>query len=248
MSGLDPELPVEPLSAPDSSILPDIVADDDAPRSLVERLAQVRAQVIELGALTCEAITAGTRAFLAADLGGADAVIRADHEINDLRHRIEDDVTFLLAREHPVASDLRRVVTILRITHELERSGDLMTNVAKATQRLFPLQLPPRIRGIIDQMGAQAHKQTLLAMEAFADDDPSWAARLVEMDNVIDDLTRSLFTEIFAEGALGTPDEGAIQRAVHLALVGRHYERIADHAVTVAQRVEFAVTGRHPGL
>ena len=231
-----------PLSVDDAPML----AVPEAPRSLVERLAQLRSLVIELGALTCEAITAGTSAFLAADLRGADAVIRADRHINELRHRIEDNIYFLLAREHPVASDLRRVVTVLRITHELERSGDLMTNVAKATHRLFPLQLPARMRGIIDQMGTQAHKQTLLAMEAFADDDPSWAGRLIEMDNVMDDLTRSLFTEIFAHGAQNALDEGGVQRAVHLALVGRHYERIADHAVTVAERVEFAVTGRHP--
>ena len=104
--------------------------------------------------------------------------------------------------------------------------------------------LDPRVRGIIEQMGQQAVVQTRTAIDAFADRDPSWASVLAEMDDAMDDLTKSLFRYILAET---TGDEGSVLRAVQVALVGRHYERMADHAVTIAERVQFMVTGTHPG-
>jgi phosphate transport system protein len=143
-----------------------------------------------------------------------------------------------------LASDLRAVVTVLRISHELERSADLMVNVAKTTRRIWPHPLDPKARGIIDQMGIQAGNQTRLAIDAFADADGSRAAALSDMDNTMDDLSKSLFRHILSWGA---SDEGSIQQAVQLALVARHYERVADHAVTIAERVQFMVTGLHPG-
>lgn len=99
------------------------------------------------------------------------------------------------------------------------------------------------MRGIIDQMGQQAVNQTRVAIDAFADRDPSWADVLTDMDDAMDDLTKSLFRHILA-GSSG--DEAAVLRAVQVALVGRHYERMADHAVTIAERVQFMVTGTHP--
>ena len=131
----------------------------------------------------------------------------------------------------------------MRVGHELERSADLMVNVAKTTRRLYPHQLDPKLRGIIDRMGTQASNQTRVAIDAFADSDPSWAAALADMDDAMDELTKSLFRHVLAgDGS----DEGAVLLAVQMALVGRHYERIADHAVTIAERVGFMVTGEHP--
>jgi phosphate transport system protein len=144
-----------------------------------------------------------------------------------------------------MASDLRTIVGVLRIVHELERSADLMVNVAKTTRRLYPHPLDPKLRGIIQRMGEQAGTQTRVALDAFADSDPSAAAALADMDDTMDDLTKSLFRYILADGGPGD-DEDRILQAVQLALVGRHYERIADHAVTIGQRVGFMVTGEHP--
>ena len=142
-----------------------------------------------------------------------------------------------------VTADLRAVITTMRISHELERTADLVVNVAKATRRLYPHTLDPRVRGIIDQMGQQAVSQTRVAIDAFADRDPTWAGALTDMDDAMDDLTKSLFRHILADT---TGDEASVLRAVQVALVGRHYERMADHAVTIAERVEFMVTGNHP--
>ena len=92
-------------------------------------------------------------------------------------------------------------------------------------------------------MGTQASNQTRVAIDAFADADPSWAAALADMDDAMDELTKSLFRHILAGDR---SDEGTVLLAVQMALVGRHYERIADHAVTIAERVGFMVTGEHP--
>lgn len=216
---------------------------DEGRKTLQEDLAEVRADIIRLAALTTEAIAAGTQALLDGDLAMAEAVVDGDDRIDDLYHQIEDRLLLTLATQSPVAIDLRLVVTMMRINHELERDADLMVNVAKTTRRIYPHELDPKIRGIIDQMGIQASNQTRLAIDAFADSDPSWAAALGDMDDTMDELTKSLFRHILAWGA---SDEATVLQAVQVALVGRHYERIADHAVTIAARVQYMVTGTHP--
>jgi phosphate transport system protein len=215
-----------------------------ARRPLADELDEVRGDIIRLAALTTEAIAQGTAAFLDGDLAMAEAVVEGDDRIDDLYHQIEDRLLLILATQSPVAVDLRIVVTMMRINHELERDADLMVNVAKTTRRIYPHELDPKVRGIIDRMGVQASNQTRLAIDAFADSDPSWAAALGDMDDTMDELTKSLFRHILAWGA---SDEATVLQAVQVALVARHYERIADHAVTIAERVQYMVTGTHPG-
>ena len=139
-----------------------------------------------------------------------------------------------------MAIDLRTLVATLRVVHELERTGDLMINVAKATRRLYPHPLEPRVRGLIDQMREQATIQLKVATDAFAERDPARAKALADMDDAMDDLQKELFRAIFSTPAV---DEASVQRAVQVALVGRYFERIADHSVNVAERVWYMVTG-----
>jgi phosphate transport system protein len=129
------------------------------------------------------------------------------------------------------------------VAHELERSADLAVNISKTTRRLYPAALDPKVRGIIDQMGRQATNQTRLALDAYADVDPNWARALADMDDAMDELTKSLFRQVLA---MAPADEATVQQAVQISLVGRHFERIADHAVTIAERVVFMATGEHP--
>ena len=229
-----PEFPPEP-SQPEFP--------QEARKEFSESLDDLRIDVIRLGALTTEAIAGATQALLDADLNEAEAVIERDDAIDSLYHSIEDRCLLVLARQQPMATDLRTIVTIMRINHELERSADLMVNVAKTTRRLYPHPLDPKVRGIIDQMGDQASNQTRVAIDAFADGDPSQAAALHDMDDAMDELGKSLFRHILSWGA---DSEATIQEAVQVALVARHYERVADHAVTIAERVQFMVTGTWP--
>jgi phosphate transport system protein len=217
---------------------------DEGRKTLQEELDEVRQEIIRLAALTTEAIAKGTQAFLDGDLAMAESVVEGDDRVDGLYHQIDDRLLLILATQSPVAVDLRTVVTMMRINHELERDADLMVNVAKTTRRIYPHELDPKVRGIIDRMGVQSSNQTRLAIDAFADSDPSWAAALSDMDDTMDELTKSLFRHILAWGA---SDEATVLQAVQVALVGRHFERIADHAVTIAERVQFMVTGEHPG-
>jgi phosphate transport system protein len=209
------------------------------------QLDDLRVDVVRLGLMACDAISAGTDAFLEADLAGADRVIHADCDIDDLTHSLEERCYTTLARQQPMASDLRMVVAVLRTIHEIERTGDLMVNVAKTTRRLYPVELPDPIRQIIDQMGRQAALQMRVAIEAFAESDCARAMALEDMDDIIDDLQRELFRTIFA---LGRADEAGLQQSVQVALVGRFYERMADHAVNIGERVTYMVTGEMPGV
>ena len=213
-------------------------------RSFHEELDTLVTKVIRLAALANEAVARGTEALLDADLQAVDRVIAADAALDDVTHDIEERCYQLLARQQPMASDLRKIVTMLRDIHELERVGDLMCNIAKGARRIFPGELDPRVRGVIDRMGRQAGDQLRTATDAFADADPAKAAALDDMDDVMDDLQKELFRLIFAQGV---DDEEGLYRAVQVALIGRYYERIADHAVNVAERVLFMVTGAIPG-
>jgi len=209
------------------------------------QLNELRVDVVRLGLLATDAIAAGTDAFLEADLSAADRVIHSDAAIDELTHSLEDRCYTTLARQQPMASDLRMVVAVLRTIHEIERTGDLMVNVAKTTRRLYPVELPDPVRRIIEQMGQQAGIQLRLALEAFAESDCARALALEDMDDVMDDLQRELFRTIFA---LGRADEAGLQQMVQVALVGRYYERMADHAVNIGERVNYMVTGEMHGV
>jgi phosphate transport system protein len=209
-----------------------------------EDLHQLTKDTVRLAALASEAIQAGTAALLDFDLQTVEQVVRDDVALDDLTHSIEERTYQLIGRQQPVAGDLRTLVTVLRVIHELERIGDLMINVAKAARRLYPNPLEPKVRGLLDRMRQQATDQLRLATEAFEDRDPARAAALRDMDDVMDDLQKELFRTIFQSRS---DDEAAVQRAVQVALVGRYFERMADHAVNVGERVEFMVTGHFIG-
>src|SRR5437764_12554913 len=162
------------------------------------QLDELRVDVVRLGLMTTDAIAAGTEAFLRAPLPARDQGIHADRAIDELTHSLEERCYTTLARQQPMASDLRIVVAVLRTIHEIERTGDLMVNVAKTTRRLYPVELPDPIRRIIDQMGRQAALQLRVAIEAFAESDCARAMALEDMDDVMDRLQRELFRTICA--------------------------------------------------
>lgn len=204
---------------------------------------EVRADLVQMGGMVAEGISAVTAALLAGDIGSADQIIAGDDELDLLSLEAEEKCVQLLALQQPVAVDLRTILTDLRMISEIERSGDLVTNIAKAIARLHGVELEPRLRGLIDRMREQAVKLTAKAMDAYAERDAGLASVLNEMDDVLDDLHNEYIVSVFASHELGSI---SIQHAVQLAVVGRFYERIGDHAVNVAERVEFLVTGELP--
>jgi phosphate transport system protein len=208
-----------------------------------QQLDEVRDLIVRLGGLVTETIAQGTSILLDGNLRGAEELIEADDVLDAMTDDIEERCIQLLVLQAPMASELRALVAALRMVAEIERSGDLMTNVAKATRRLYGVELPPKVRGLIERMGAQAQKLFRHAMDSYIDSDASLAAALEDMDDRMDDLHADYIQAIFETQ---TSTDLDLQAAVQLALVGRFYERIGDHAVNIGERVRFVVTGTLP--
>lgn len=199
--------------------------------------------VLRLGAMVCETIPRGTEVLLAGDLTGAQALIDGDDEMDLLTVEIEDACYSIMVRQAPMAGELRHLITVSKMVQELERSADLMVNIAKAARRMYGSPMSPRIRGLVASMSTEANKLMRLAIDAFADKDPSLAAALRDIDDTLDQYNRDMVEAIFeAHGA----EQIDLAAAVQLALVARYYERIGDHAVNIGERVAYMVTGWLP--
>ena len=219
---------------------------NDVRQTFHQELDAIRADIVRLAAMVTELIPRATEVLLARDLAGAQAIIEEDDELDLLSLEIEERAYQVLTLQQPVASDLRALVTALRLVSEIERSGDLMVNVAKAARRIYDAELDPRLRGLLERMGEEAARLFHLAIDAYAEGNAGLAAALDDMDDELDQLHRDFIAAIFESR---TGDHGAplsLQPAVQLALVGRYYERVGDHAVNVGNRVEYMVTGWLP--
>jgi phosphate transport system protein len=199
--------------------------------------------IIRLGALVCETIPRGTEVLLAGDLSKAQDLIDADDEVDQLAVQIEEHCYTVIARQAPMASDLRHLITVSKMVSELERSADLMVNVCKSARRMYGAPLSPRIRGLVATMSTEASKLMRLAIDAYADADAALASALRDIDDRLDQLNRDMVEAIFEANSAGQIDLGA---AVQLALIARYYERIGDHAVNIGERVNYMVTGWLP--
>lgn len=206
-------------------------------------LDTIRADIARLGAMMTETIPRGTEALLDSDLGEAKSVIEGDDPIDALTLSIEERCYRLLALQQPMASDLRAIVTAIRLTSEIERSADLMVNVAKASRRLYRTELDPLLRGLIVRMAEEATRLFQIALDAYVDGDADKAAALDDMDDALDNLHKQFIKGIFESHENKHVD---LEAGVQLALVGRYYERIGDHAVNIGERVQYMVTGWMP--
>jgi len=204
-----------------------------------EELDAISDQLVEMTRLVSSAMGRATTALLDADLGLAESVIAGDDDVNAVQHSLEDSALQLLARQQPVAGDLRTIVASLRMSADLERMGDLAVHVAKVTRRRYPASVvPPELRSTILQMGHVAERIVAKAGSVIARKDAEVALELEHDDDEMDKLHRELYRTI-----LGPEWKHGVETAVDVSLCGRYYERFADHAVSVAKRVVFLVTG-----
>jgi phosphate transport system protein len=203
----------------------------------------VRDDLVRLAGMVTEALARGTEALLDGDLAVAEELISNDDVLDTLSVDIEERCYSLLALQQPVAIDLRALVAATRIVSEIERSGDLVVNMMKATRRLWGTSIDPKLRGLISRLSSEVGRIFRLAIDAYADRNEGLAAALDDMDDAVDDLHAEYIAAIF-EGH----DRGlvALPSAVQLALVGRYFERIADHAVNIGERTRYMVTGWLP--
>ncbi|MCP4434511.1 MAG: phosphate signaling complex protein PhoU [Actinomycetia bacterium] len=208
-----------------------------------QELDNLKSELVRLGAMTAETVGMGTAVLLDRDLAGAQRLIDGDDAIDELSLQLEEECFRLLALQQPMAGDLRMLLTTLRVISELERSADLMVNVCKASRRVYDLEFTPKLRGLIEQMGVEAAFLIRTAIDSFVDADTSLAAALDDIDDRLDDLQISYVEAIFESHQV---ENLSLRGAVQLALIGRYYERVGDHAVNIGERVIYMVTGWLP--
>lgn len=207
-----------------------------------EELTSITDQLVEMTRLVRSGISRATTALLDADLQVAEGVIEGDKTVDRLNHDIESLAFDLMARQQPVARDLRTLLTALRMSGELERMGDMATHVAKLARLRHPVSpIPPELHATMLEMGQIAERIVAKAGSVIASRDVATALELEGDDDQMDTLHRRLF------GVLFSPEwKHGVEPAVDVSLCGRYYERYADHAVSVARRVIYLVTGEDP--
>ena len=207
-----------------------------------EQLEALTAQLGEMCGLAGAAMERATQALLQADLALAEQVITDHEQIAAMSARAEEAAFVLLALQAPVAGDLRAIVGSIQIVADVDRMGALALHVAKIARRRHPQHaLPEEVNGYFAEMGRVAVELGNSAQEVLITRDPEKAARIQEEDDAMDDLHRHLFTVL-----MDREWKHGVAAAVDVTLLGRFYERFADHAVEVARRVIFQVTGKHP--
>ena len=220
--------------------------------SFTEELAQLEAALQEEGDLVLRILRSSLNALARGDEELADEVIRFDDEVDRRYVQIEEGVQSLLARQTPVAADLRLVLAVLRVNLHLERMADYCVTVAKLTKLMGGLNVTgDAILRSIEEMGQRAEQMIRVALEAFTDRDAGKATTLVELDELIDRANRNATEDVLSLGSSAEEREYGLRMLV----VSRCVERIGDHAVDIGEQVVYLVTGEfrefsdasHPG-
>ena len=204
-------------------------------------LDSIGLSLVEMSQLANTAMVRATKAILEADLAIAEEVISEDERIDNLHHDLDTRTLTLLARQQPVAGDLRTIVASIRMSSDIERMGDLAHHIAKLARMRYPAcAIPPELVFIIQEMGQVAQRIMTKTTGIITSRDTLAAVELEKDDDDMDKLHRKLF-----EILLDDNWAHGIETAIDMTLLGRYYERYADHAVSVARRVYFLVTGTY---
>lgn len=205
-----------------------------------DELDGVSQSLVDLTDMVAVSISKATESILNCDLKLAEEVIASDDTIDEFQHALDARIIDIIARQQPVASDLRALVTALRMSADLERMGDMSHHVAKITRLRHPdAAIPTELIANFKQMGESAEKIARKTGSVIASRDTEVALQVEKDDDEMDKLHRLLI------GTLVDPNwKHGVESAIDLTLLGRYYERFADHAVSVSRRVYYLVTGK----
>jgi phosphate transport system protein len=206
------------------------------------QLDQILVELERMTRTVSTAVRRSTTALLEADIRMAEDVIASDVELDISGEAVEEQVFELMALQAPVAKELRMLVAALRMVADLERMGDLAAHVSKIARLRYPSPaIPVELRGVIENMGRVAEQMVNQAGDVIRSRSVEDAQKLESTDDEMDKLRRSQFRLMMDDSW-----PHGVEVAVDIALLGRYYERIADHAVSMARRVVFLVTGELP--
>jgi phosphate transport system protein len=206
-----------------------------------EELDGVSAALVEMAGLVKVAMENATTALLTADLTLAEKVIAEDLIIDQIQHDLDAKTITLIAQQGPVATDLRTLVTSLRMSADLERMGDLAHHIAKSARMRYPATaVPPELSLTIEEMSRVCSKIIEKVALVVKNRDTERALEVERDDDEIDGLHRKIIQTL-----LDPSWKHGVETAIDMTLLGRYYERCADHAVSIARRVYFLVTGSY---
>ena len=204
-----------------------------------EELESITADHLKMTTLVRDAIESATKALLNTDLQLAEKVITDDLEIDRIQHALDERTINIMARQQPVASDLRRLVSSLRISADLERMGDLANHIAKLARMRYPNKaVPAELVDLISEMGAAACRIVEKMAVVLEFHDTNRALEIDSDDDEMDILQRRLIGTL-----LSAQWNNSVESAVDMAFASRYFERFSDHAVSIAQRVYYTETG-----
>jgi phosphate transport system protein len=207
--------------------------------TLQEELDQLEASLQEEGVQALRALRGCLNALTNQDIELADEVIAFDDEVDETYLRIEEGIQSLLARQTPVAVDLRLVLAILHINLHLERTADYCVTVAKLTKLVRDVTPDATLMEAFEEMGSRAEEMIRVALDSFADRNLEQAESLVDLDELIDRANRRVVQHVLALG--GDPD--LREWGLRMIVVSRCLERIGDHAVDIGEQAAYLVTG-----
>jgi phosphate transport system protein len=204
-----------------------------------EQLQDISEHLVGMTAQVADMIHTATDALLSQDIHLADQTVAADAEVDRSQEVVDERIIELVATQAPVAGELREVISALRTTANIERMGDLASHVAKVVRMRYPESaVPDELRTTFAAMGAAAEKMATKAGEVIRSRDLDLVEELQADDDEMDRLHRSMFLVV-----LDHDWPRPAETAVDLALLGRYYERFADHAVLIARHIHYLVTG-----
>jgi phosphate transport system protein len=209
-------------------------------RHLHSHLDNIRLRLIEMGAQVEAMIASSTRALVERDEDLVSQVIARDSEVDRMEVEIDDECHSVLARNQPTAIDMRFLVAVMKITSDLERMADSAVNVAQAARQL---NREPPLQTYVDlpRMSQRVQAMVRESLDAFVSRDAALAASVCREDDEVDQHYRRTFAELVE---VMRHDSKSVPRALHLLLVARNFERIADHATNIAEDVIYYVEGR----
>ncbi|MCA0986043.1 phosphate signaling complex protein PhoU [Guptibacillus algicola] len=209
-----------------------------------EQLDEIKAQLLELGSLAQLAVDDSIKALKNQDVEKALEIIDNDHKINELEEEINEKVIWLIAKEQPLASDLRRLISALKISTDVERVGDLAVNIAKSIIRIGD---KPFVKPIeeIPALAEKANNMLREVLSSFYEEDVNQAKDVADADDEIDNMYGRLVKELLE---LMTKYPDSISQIQQLAFICRYIERIGDHCTNISESVIYVVKGKRYDL
>jgi phosphate transport system protein len=205
-----------------------------------DELDSVSQTLFDLSVMVSDSMARATKSVMTKDLKLAEEVITFDEKIDTVQHDLDGRIIDIIARQQPVASDLRALVTALRMSADLERMGDLAHHVAKLVRLRHPASaVPAELLALVEVIGETAEKIATKTGIVISTRDVALAAQVEKDDDEMDALHRKLISTLVEPSW-----PHGVETAIDLTLLGRYYERYADHAVSVSRRVIFLVTGK----